>query len=92
MIISVIRFGDAILLGKSLEPMRSLSTGQRFDKADLELTLYNEMFIKVSFKHEDSSKDYAQLIPLARIDTCLFAEAPVGNAESSPKKSRVKTA
>jgi len=92
MMINVVRFRDAILLGKSLEPVRSLSNGQRYDGAFIGLSLFNELFIKVSFQHADPAKDYAQLVPLARIDTCLFVETVVDNAEPSPKKPRASKA
>ncbi len=90
--ISVVTFNDSLLIGKALEPIRSLSVGQRIDGGTVSIEKYDNLFLKISYAHTSApARDYSELIPFARVDKLIFTESN-DKPQSASKASRGATA
>lgn len=72
--ITMIRFAEAIHIGKSLDVNSSLSKGQTIVGVPIELAFDGDHFISVTFKGKTKEEKYVQLIPIAAVATILFNE------------------
>jgi len=62
------RFVTQFLLGKELEPMTSVSNGQRFRDNNLEVTYFNDTFMSIRYP----KAAYTQLVPWTAVATVIF--------------------
>lgn len=73
--ITLVRFTEALHIGKSLDVNSSLSKGQLVVSVPIELDFDGDRpFISVTFKGRTRDEKYVQLIPFASVATILFNE------------------
>ena len=66
--VEVARFVTQFLIGRPLEPMSSISDGQRFREDTLEVSYFNDTFMSVRFP----TSGYTQLVPWTAVATLII--------------------
>ena len=69
-VVETARFLGQFMVGKELEPMSSISNGQRFREYNISLTYLNTTFMKVVFTSQKAT--YTQLIPWSAVSTVIL--------------------
>ncbi len=82
--IEVVWFNDAIILGKSCTPMRTLNQGERFEGGNVAIDMYDDRFIRLQYTYANAAKNYAELIPMLRCDKVIYSEVPVVQQSDEP--------
>lgn len=69
-VVEVARFTGQFMVGRELEPMSSISDGQRIRDYVVSLTYFNDVFMSV--KMVSQQRSYTQLIPWASVATVIL--------------------
>lgn len=70
--IDVARFVTQFMVGRELEPMSAITSGQRFRGGIVTLTYLNDTFMLVRFDKVDGKNSYTQLIPWTAVATVIL--------------------
>lgn len=70
--IDVARFVTQFMVGRELEPMSSITSGQKFRGGVVTLTYLNDTFMSVHFEKVDGKNTYTQLIPWTAVATVIL--------------------
>lgn len=70
--VEVVRFNGQFMVGRVLEPMSSISDGQRFRGGTVSLTYLNNTFLQIRFDKVDGKDTYSQLVPWAAVATVIL--------------------